>query len=394
MTAAAGGTYEDTEGLINLPLTVRDIRGVGFLQGAGADRVPGEPALQGRHRRRRPWPRQFGGGGHKNAAGLHGARHVRRGATGRGCRHRSRHRGRPGAGARPAASTRHEPAKRRGRRAGRRAGGRQAGRPDQPRRRGRRAAGAGPAADRPHRHARPAGDRRAGSVRRRRDAAGAVSRRRATRPTWRRFSSARPPARYDAAGEPSRHVRGPLRWTRRAVEARAGVDSGADSCRCRPAVLGQEGGRPAGLRPGASATQPVVRWRAVEVDGDRARRWSAVDGSRVPTCGSTCSAGFYVRVAGPRPRRPRWGSARTWRRCAASGADDSTLADSVGAGPPDGGPPRRSPALVRPMADLLPDWPALALLSRRGRAGRPRAGAGRRRATGTGGASASRAGCA
>ncbi len=26
MTAAAGGTYEDTEGLINLPLTVRDIK--------------------------------------------------------------------------------------------------------------------------------------------------------------------------------------------------------------------------------------------------------------------------------------------------------------------------------------------------------------------------------
>lgn len=68
MTAAAGGTYEDTEGLINLPLTVRDIKASVFfkelgptefrvsLRSKGAIDVAAVATL-------------FGGGGHKNAAG-------------------------------------------------------------------------------------------------------------------------------------------------------------------------------------------------------------------------------------------------------------------------------------------------------------------------------------
>ena len=39
MTAAAGGTYEDTEGLINLPLTVREIRASAFFKELGPGRV-------------------------------------------------------------------------------------------------------------------------------------------------------------------------------------------------------------------------------------------------------------------------------------------------------------------------------------------------------------------
>ncbi|RPJ73397.1 MAG: bifunctional oligoribonuclease/PAP phosphatase NrnA, partial [Acidobacteria bacterium] len=68
MARAAGGTYDDTEGLINLPLTVKEIQAVVFfkevdqaeyrvsLRSKGAIDV-GEVA------------KRFGGGGHKNASG-------------------------------------------------------------------------------------------------------------------------------------------------------------------------------------------------------------------------------------------------------------------------------------------------------------------------------------
>jgi len=68
MARAAGGTYDDTEGLINLPLTVKEIQAVAFfkemspaqyrvsLRSKGAIDV-GEVA------------KRFGGGGHKNAGG-------------------------------------------------------------------------------------------------------------------------------------------------------------------------------------------------------------------------------------------------------------------------------------------------------------------------------------
>ena len=67
--ADCGGTYEDTEGLINLPLTVKEIQARRVLQG---------------DRRRDDWrvsmrskgdvdinavAKEFGGGGHKNASG-------------------------------------------------------------------------------------------------------------------------------------------------------------------------------------------------------------------------------------------------------------------------------------------------------------------------------------
>lgn len=68
-----GGTYEDTEGLINLPLTVKDIRAVVFFKELGADewrvsmRSKGEVDINA-------VATQFGGGGHKNASGctVHG----------------------------------------------------------------------------------------------------------------------------------------------------------------------------------------------------------------------------------------------------------------------------------------------------------------------------------
>ena len=68
MTAAAGGTYEDTEGLINLPLTVRQIRAsVFFKEISSAEyrvslRSKGLIDVAAVARR-------FGGGGHRNAAG-------------------------------------------------------------------------------------------------------------------------------------------------------------------------------------------------------------------------------------------------------------------------------------------------------------------------------------
>jgi phosphoesterase RecJ-like protein len=63
-----GGTYDDTEGLINFPLTVKDIQAVAFFKEMGPDdwrvslRSKG-PVDTGRI------AKQFGGGGHFNAAG-------------------------------------------------------------------------------------------------------------------------------------------------------------------------------------------------------------------------------------------------------------------------------------------------------------------------------------
>ena len=53
MARAAGGTYEDTEGLVNLPLTVKEIEAVVFFKQERRRRVPRQPAVEGRHRRRR-----------------------------------------------------------------------------------------------------------------------------------------------------------------------------------------------------------------------------------------------------------------------------------------------------------------------------------------------------
>jgi phosphoesterase RecJ-like protein len=69
-----GGTYDDTEGLINFPLTVKDVQAVAFFKEMGPDdwrvslRSKG-PVDTG------PIAKQFGGGGHMNASGCgwHGA---------------------------------------------------------------------------------------------------------------------------------------------------------------------------------------------------------------------------------------------------------------------------------------------------------------------------------
>jgi bifunctional oligoribonuclease and PAP phosphatase NrnA len=73
MARAAGGTYEDTEGLINLPLTVKEIRAVVFFKQIEGDeyrvsmRSKGDIDIGA-------VAKAFGGGGHKNAAGctVHG----------------------------------------------------------------------------------------------------------------------------------------------------------------------------------------------------------------------------------------------------------------------------------------------------------------------------------
>jgi phosphoesterase RecJ-like protein len=68
MARAAGGTYEDTEGLINLPLTVKEILAVVFFKQIEGEtyrvsmRSKGEIDIAA-------VAKEFGGGGHKNAAG-------------------------------------------------------------------------------------------------------------------------------------------------------------------------------------------------------------------------------------------------------------------------------------------------------------------------------------
>jgi phosphoesterase RecJ-like protein len=68
MARSAGGTYEDTEGLINLPLTVKEILAVVFFKQIEGEeyrvsmRSKGDIDIGS-------IAKEFGGGGHKNAAG-------------------------------------------------------------------------------------------------------------------------------------------------------------------------------------------------------------------------------------------------------------------------------------------------------------------------------------
>jgi phosphoesterase RecJ-like protein len=68
LVTSCNGTYEDTEGLINLPLTVREIQAVVFFKEVGPDgwrvsmRSKGDVDINA-------VARAFGGGGHKNASG-------------------------------------------------------------------------------------------------------------------------------------------------------------------------------------------------------------------------------------------------------------------------------------------------------------------------------------
>jgi bifunctional oligoribonuclease and PAP phosphatase NrnA len=68
LATECGGTYEDTEGLINLPLTVKEIQAVVFFKENGPDdwrismRSKGDIDINA-------VAKEFGGGGHKNASG-------------------------------------------------------------------------------------------------------------------------------------------------------------------------------------------------------------------------------------------------------------------------------------------------------------------------------------
>lgn len=66
--AGAGGSYDDTDGIINFPLTVKDIQAVAFFKDVG----PGDWRVSMRSKGRvdvGAIARSYGGGGHKNAAG-------------------------------------------------------------------------------------------------------------------------------------------------------------------------------------------------------------------------------------------------------------------------------------------------------------------------------------
>jgi len=68
MARAAGGTYEDTEGLINLPLTVKEIEAVVFFKQEKGDRYRVSLRSKG-NVDIGEIAKEYGGGGHKNAAG-------------------------------------------------------------------------------------------------------------------------------------------------------------------------------------------------------------------------------------------------------------------------------------------------------------------------------------
>ena len=68
LAQACGGTYEDTEGLINLPLTVKEIQAVVFFKENGPDDWRVSMRSKG-HVDINAVAKEFGGGGHKNASG-------------------------------------------------------------------------------------------------------------------------------------------------------------------------------------------------------------------------------------------------------------------------------------------------------------------------------------
>ena len=68
LTDETGGSYEDTEGLINLPLTVKEIEAVVFFK----EQTPGDWRISLRSKGDidiNAVAKEFGGGGHKNASG-------------------------------------------------------------------------------------------------------------------------------------------------------------------------------------------------------------------------------------------------------------------------------------------------------------------------------------
>jgi phosphoesterase RecJ-like protein len=68
LAARCGATYDDTEGLINFPLTVKEIEAVVFFKESG----PGDWRISMRSKGAvnvNAIAKEFGGGGHVNAAG-------------------------------------------------------------------------------------------------------------------------------------------------------------------------------------------------------------------------------------------------------------------------------------------------------------------------------------
>jgi phosphoesterase RecJ-like protein len=68
MARQAGGTYEDTEGIINLPLTVKEIQAVVFFKQVDGDEYRVSMRSKG-NIDIGAVAKEFGGGGHKNASG-------------------------------------------------------------------------------------------------------------------------------------------------------------------------------------------------------------------------------------------------------------------------------------------------------------------------------------
>jgi phosphoesterase RecJ-like protein len=69
LAAAAGATYDDTEGLINMPLTVKDVEAVAFFKQIDANQYRVSLRSKGSINMGEI-AKSFGGGGHKNASGF------------------------------------------------------------------------------------------------------------------------------------------------------------------------------------------------------------------------------------------------------------------------------------------------------------------------------------
>ena len=285
MARAAGGTYEDTEGLINLPLTVKEIQAVVFFKQDEGRRVPRQPAVEGRHRhrrdregvrRRRPQERRR----------LHRHRPDRRAAEDARREDRGRHRWT--------------------------ACWSSTSRRVRPRTTSSRACAArcGETPHRPHRHARSDGDRRAAARRRPRDAARAVPER--ERQVVRRDRPPRLRDRHRAtrrAGRSGRSSDGPLP-SREAIDAALDAFRGTflqqppafsakkiDGQRSYKLARDARAKRRARARhadPADPAYPPRLPFPPRPASPRTPSASSSVDGDLV-TLRVDCSAGFYVR---------------------------------------------------------------------------------------------------
>ena len=281
----AGGTYDDTEGLINLPLTVREIQAAVFFKEIDKHeyrvsmRSKGDIDLCA-------VAKKFGGGGHKNASGCTVNGPLRRGARARRARG---HRRRSSRATGPSRSHPRPYDGDRSRCGRRRARHRQALGTLLARHRVGGAAGPGRRQGGTHRHARSARHGRSSAAHRARHAACPVPRRARTKTYTAQVQFGWATDTYDSAGEPTGPPT-PAAVIARALESAFGRFRGTFAQQPPAYSAKKVGGHRAYALARASRAvtlDPVMvtvhDLRLVDLEGDTA------------TVELTSSAGFYVR---------------------------------------------------------------------------------------------------